>query len=604
MSRPYKKNQNKGPASKFSSPCKYYLRGSCSNQRCPYLHVRQHNVVKSSDSSKGSTGSANPSSSTGAASVLSTMLKLFFEKEQSRIYDAASSMLNISRLACYSDLTAVASSVNFNTRAFCTALCRCIADLITPPPSILQADENEMTTFHHFSSALQEVGLHTSLCAISLAQNQIKSTDVAVDLKPFSQLREVNLTGNPVTSAADYRQRIKKNLPWLQGLDGQGIATPPLDVPWPRFYDPDGICRGDDLLQDHGDRYYDDTQKAVLHFIQHSVLKPLEREPAAGILSGVDAVSDVYALNATFSFSLSSNNAAVSTPTKTVSTSTQRDVIREIVGFRLRQSESNHNLLLGIKAATVASGRTSVCAKLEHVLYPKGFTVGHYIHSSPDVAVLDNKGFGPNAVVAMKHPISVVTLHGVLIWRYRSTGSDADVANSGVLRDAIVIKRNFSRVLTVSAEEPGRWHVANDMVTLYPFSGAESDADADSSVPLNGNYLFRDIHPHQVVFMPAGDPVRIGQWSRKYGVPSEIVETLCRAINTDLQLAAVLVDLRGVPLSMYEQCAALVNMDPIASIFLCRIGNRFGLEPTIGIQLIETHGLNWTEIERGATAAR
>ncbi|KPA81028.1 hypothetical protein ABB37_04399 [Leptomonas pyrrhocoris] len=614
MSKPYKKSKggDRGGAAvtKHSTPCKFFLRGSCSNQRCPYLHVRNQTTLRAAQHKEMAA-----EQSSGTVKVLSTMLKLFFEKQTQNIYDANAAMLNLSKLASFADLSSVASSINFNTRTFCVALCTCISELLTPPPAILQLDENGISSFHHFSKALEEAGLHTSLRALSLAHNEIASSDVAQELRQFANLTEVNLIGNPCTAADDYKAKFKKYVPWLLGLDGDGLTAPPLEMPWPRFFDPAQTAVDLAAPSSSPVRRYDSTQQAVLQFIQTAVLNPLEMEPTLGVLTGVDAVSDAYALNASFSFSVVANDAAVSTPRRTAgggAASAQRDVVREIVGLRMRQTESNHNLLFGLKATTVAMGRTSVCAKLEHVLYPKTFAVRHFIHDSVDVAILDNKGFGPNAVVGMKQPLSVVTLHGVMIWRYRTaTTAAADTPHSTAtqLRDAIVVKRNFSRVFTISSVEPGRWRVVNDMVTLFPFRGEAGAADStdSNSNSLGGrasaeppttaeSVLFRDVHPYDVVFMPAADPARAARLGRTYRVPTPIVEMISAFVNSDSELVAFLLDLSDVPLETYEHCAVLVEMDPLRSIFLCRIGNRLRIEPAEGVVLLHQCGPNWPAI--------
>ncbi|GET89821.1 hypothetical protein, conserved [Leishmania tarentolae] len=606
MPRPYKNTKSDVGTAKYSTPCKFFLRGSCSNQRCPYLHVRNQTVIRSAKHKDVSAQQGN-----GTVKVMSTMLKLFFEKQTQCIYNAETGMLNLSQLASFDDLSSVASSINFNTRTFCVALCTCIRELVSPPPTILQLDHNDVKGFHHLSKALEEAGLHASLRALSLAHNKITSTDIAQELRHFASLTEVNLIDNPVTQSPDYKLMFKKHVPWLHGLDGESMAAPPLELPWPRFFDPKHAPI-DAINADHGFsssvRVYDSAQKALLHFIQSAVLNPLEMEPAPGLLTGVDAVSDVYALNASFTFSLVSNEAAVSTPSRTAgggSSTAQRDVVREIVGFRMRQTESNHNVLLGLKSTTVAIGRTSVCAKLEHVLYPKNFVVSHYIHDSPDVAVLDNKGFGPNAIVGMKQPLSVITLHGVMLWRYRTAGSDADVQHSNLVRDAIVIKRNFSRVITVSSTDPGRWHIVNDMITLYPFRGGsahEDELEARNSASVSTapttpeNLLFRDVHPYDVLFSPATDPKRAARIARRYRVPTAIVAILCSFVHSDRELGIILMDLTDIPLEVYEQCATVVEMDPLASIFLCRMGNRFRIEPAEGVALLQKCGLDWSAI--------
>lgn len=586
MSQPYKKNKGRGQqgGKQYTTPCKFFLRGNCSNQRCPYLHVRDNQNKQRG----GRRGEKNAFAE--EARVVATMFKLFLEKQKHVIYNAEQGRLDLSHLARYEDFKAVTSSVNLNTRTFSEVLCNCVRDVFVPPPSILQLDDNGILSFFNLSTTLKQTCLHTPLRALSLAGNQINSTEIAQDLKEFVNLIEVNLIGNPVVDQPDYKEKFKKYLPGLMGLDGKGLVAPPLLLPWPRFMDPSAV------KEREGDLAYDAAQRNVLQFIQSTLLNPLEAEPAPGVTTGVDAVSDVYSLHATLTLCMSSNDAAVNSPARTAggsSVATQRDVIREIVGFRLRQTESNHNVLLGVKSTQVAVGRTRVCAQLEHWLYPRSFIVGHYIHSSPDVAILDNNGFGPNAVVGMKQPLSVVTLHGVMIWRYRTVGSNSDTAAAALLRDAVVIKRNFSRVLTVTTTEAGRWQIVNDMVSLYPFTGTEVAAPPDARELTMENVLYKDIHPYDVVFSPASDPNRAGRLARKYRVPEPVVATLCQYAQNDAELLTILADLGDIPLSTFEQCAQLVEMEPMASVLVCRLAKCYGVDPNMGAQLVKQFGLNW-----------
>lgn len=583
----HKKRNNNNHTNKATTPCKYFQQGRCNNSRCPFLHVRGGGA----NPEKNNNDRQNNASGSLTADVLSTMLKLFFEKNQSTIYNSEEGRLNLSRLATYPDLQAVSSSINFNTRTFCEALCRCVRELIVPPPTILSLDENSIFSFYHMARTLEEADLHTSVRALSLARNQIKGTEIAAELKGFQQLLELYLPKNPVTEAADYRQKVKKYLPSLLCLDGNPIYAPPLALPWPLFMGEEGSRVGEPPRQ------YDEVQKNILQFIQCSILNPLELSPEPGRITGVDAVSDVYDVNATLTLSLSSQEGAVATPQRTAGgnkTSAQRNAIREIVGFRLRQTESDHNVLRGIKSTQVAIGRTKVCAQLEHWLYPKNFSVGHYLHSGPDVAVLDNLGFGPSAVVGMKVPLSIITMHGVMIWWHRPPGTTPSI------QDAVVIKRNFSRVFTVSNSEPGRWRVVNDMVSLYPFIGTETEGAAKELTM--DNVLFKDIHPYDVVFSPALDPNRAGRFARKYNVPESVVKTLARYMTNDLEFISVLTDLSGVPLDIFEQCAGMVSMDPLAAAWLCRLGNRYGIEPQAGVAILQKCGLVWADIMAAVTA--
>lgn len=230
---------------------------------------------------------------------------------------------------------------------------------------------------------------------------------MANELKGFSNLNEVDLRNNPVTSQDGYKQRMRKVLPFLLGLDGDAINATPLFLPWPKFYN---LAQTQRVHE--SDLVYDQFQLNLLMFVQNRLLAPLEGNDGnvsnnsnsnsifnnnfiaasnnnnnnnistlfsnwnndvdgaqnSGLsVSGVDKITNVYATNAVMTLSLSCNEAAVSTPPRTASggyTSTQRELVRELVGLRMRQNDSNHNIMLGIKSTQVAVGRSKVCAQL------------------------------------------------------------------------------------------------------------------------------------------------------------------------------------------------------------------------------------------------
>lgn len=237
---------------------------------------------------------------------------------------------------------------------------------------------------------------------------------MANELKSFSNLNEVDLRNNPVTTQDGYKQRMRKVLPFLLGLDGDAINAAPLFLPWPKFYNLSQTQRVHE-----SDLVYDQVQLNLLTFVQNRLLAPLEgnddninnnnnnsscnignnifnshfsaaanninnsdncsnlfsswnndadaAQNSGLSVSGVDKITDVYATNAVMTLSLSCNEASVSTPPRTASggyTSTQRELVRELVGLRMRQNDSNHNIMLGIKSTQVAVGRSKVCAQL------------------------------------------------------------------------------------------------------------------------------------------------------------------------------------------------------------------------------------------------
>ncbi|KAF8298979.1 hypothetical protein TcYC6_0072910 [Trypanosoma cruzi] len=569
MSAPYKKKNTQ------NVPCIYFKRGACTNQRCPYLHVRGKELGENADAAPTGNGSTD-----AATNLLSTMLKLVFEKQQHRVYDASSGMLDLSELRKFPDLKDVSNSINFNTQNFCRALCSSIKSLIVPPPSAMQLKGNDITSFFHFASQMENAGLHLSLRALSLEANDIKTMEALQGLKKFSNLQELVLVGNAVARRDDYRAEVKKAMPFLLGLDGEAIMAPPLSLPWPRFTNSD----------------YTDAQQHVLQFVQCSLLNPLQAGDAAGVPQGVDAVSDFYAQKAILSISLSSPEAAVSTPARTVKSSpvggTQRNVVREIVSFRLKQTESNHNLLHGVKSSVVACGRTKVCSQLEHWLYPKNFLVEHFVHSSASASFLDNTYLSGPSPAMMKVPVTVVTLHGVMAWTHLSPQNQSS-------NDRVVIYRNFSRVISVQQNDAGRWLITNDMVSLYPFPGdaaspsKKGDANASTQISLS---------ECRILFSPRDDRSRAEVLGRKKNVPMEVVLALSQHVSNDAELITVLNDIGGVPLSMYEHCATLAGENILESIQVCRIGNRFGLAPEEGLELLRRVGGNWCAVEEAMAA--
>ncbi|EPY36299.1 nuclear RNA export factor 1/2 [Strigomonas culicis] len=455
------------------------------------------------------------------------------------------------------------------------------------------------------AKAMEEEHIHVSTRALSLAGNAITDIHIAVELKKFVNLAEVDLSGNPVAQLEHYRNTFKKQLPWLLGLDRTALAVPPLGLPWPAFKNPAASDPQNDPSA------YDDMQKHILQFVQQSILLTLEAEPGGGQASGVDAVSDHYALNASMTLSLTCPEAAVSTPLRTAGggkgVARSNDVIREIVAFRLRQTEDNHNLVLGVKSQKVAMGRTQVCARLERWLYPKQFVASHLLHSSSSVVVLDNHGCGPDMVVGMVEPISVVTLHGVMLWRFRNAGPSSGGGNKTAqapdLMDAVVMKRNFVRTLTVSTTEAGRWHIVNDMVTLSPFSGRPMEPEEQALVgAVETNVLLRDIHECNMLFSPATNVHRIMRYARTFKVPPPVVQVLCQNVRSDAELAVILDDVTGLGMDIFEGCASLVGSDPLLAVFVARLGNRYGITPDKGAEMVRQVGLNWDAVLQMALA--
>ncbi|CCW60923.1 unnamed protein product [Phytomonas sp. EM1] len=621
MPQPYNKSNGKKTATKnYSTPCKYFQRGRCTNPRCPYLHVRA--------STDAATPGLNPKVETTISSnvgvdIMKTMLRLFFEKQQNAIYNVEQGLLNLSHLGQHEDLRSVSSSINFNTKAFCKALCHCVHEICLPPPSALSLEGNSITTLSHLAAAMRDVGLDAALRVLSLAQNELETTEALRALRPFTHLVELRLAGNPIEERPEYRQGIIAEMPSLLVLDGTSTADPPLSLPWPQL---DGSAFPTAEEERGGERSGDIVspleasyalvsssslgvvEKSVLRFLHMNVFGPLEYDAfSSGRSRGnssVNELADVYALQAALSLSLSCPEAAVATPLKTSSgqnPSTDRTVIREIVGFRMRQTECDHNLTRGIRSPRVAVGRVRVCTQLEHWLYPPSFAVKHYVHSSMNVV---NLGLGESY-----EGVVVATVHGVMAWCHRTTGPRGK-NNSETNSDALVILRNFTRSFIIaprsqlSADDiargnvpaEGGWVILNDMITLLPFAAGENNGTHELPSRTTAVLFGEKVYAYGVLFSPTTDPRRIHRHSCRYDVPVSVVGVLCAFVHNDLELVEILTDLSGVPLNVFQQLAALVEQDPIAAVFLCRLERRYSVQPDAGVEILKRCEMNWEVI--------
>lgn len=133
------------------------------------------------------------------------------------------------------------------------------------------------------------------------------------------------------------------------------------------------------------------------------------------------------------------------------------------------------------------------------------------------------------------------------------------------------------------------------MVTLYPFKGRltdEAQAKKNNAASTLYSALYDDIHPYEIVYNPRDDPHRTARLARKYGVPESVVMTLNQYLQNDMQLITILLDLKDVPLSVYEEMAQLVDLNPLLAIILCRMGNKYGVDPQAGVALVREYGTN------------
>lgn len=545
MPEPYRK-KNVVP----SQVCKYFQQGKCYNKRCPYLHVKSDPRV--STEAKGS------------EAILAAMLKLFFEKQQHNIYNKETGIFNLSDLSSYNELKTISSSLNFNSTFFCNTLCACIRDTIIPPPSVYQFDSNSIKSIFPLADAFRQNHLCEDVRALSFASNEIKILIVVEHLKVFSRLQEVVFTNNPVALLPDYRDKLKKEIVSLFNIDGSPARALPLALPWPKFY---VSCTEKHSSAAANPRFLVHTalEENLIQFIRSSIIEPLEKS------GGVDAVSDSYSRSAVFSISFEAD--AVISSSTIGSTTLQRNVVRDIVAFRLRQREMNHNLLLKGKSHLIALGRTQVCTTLQDVLYPKNFSVSQWIHPSIDVTVLDSVEEVPGTAL-LRESFSLIVLHGVISWAHQPSSLSC------------VIRRSFTRVFTVTMGERGGWEVTNDAISLRAYHFDDSVNPQSSGV----------------LYTPWKDILFARRLAVSFDVPEPVVFSLINClegcIENEAQLAAILGDLSSIPLSQYEYNASLLNGSQLASIMLCRLQKLFDLQDTqLGVRLIQEYGLDWEALK-------
>lgn len=540
MPAPYRKK-----AEEAKGICKFFQKGKCSNKRCPYLHVKGEK--------------SDPDANSTASNLLLAMLKLFFEKQRPCIYLPNNGTLNLRGMSTYEDLQSISSSINFNAKTFCVTLCQCVKEVLAPLPLAYILDENGIKSIAPFCEALRLTGLDHCISAISFARNELETTDIARHLSNLSQLKEVNFEGNPVTADPNYKGELKACIPSLTSIDREAARCPALNLPWPRFI-------GDGPT----DYSYSPLQSNILEFIKSCVVAPMEKG------RDIERVGSAYAAEAIMSFSCESASAVSTTGSSTAPL--QRDLVREIVAFRLRQNSTNHNLALAKRFNAIAIGKSDVCSMLEECVYPPHFSVSHFVHPSVNVTVMDNHQDVDSVpcVAIMPEPISLVTLHGVLEWAFEPSMT--------TLASNFVIRRRFARSLVITTSCSGGWHVTNDTLSLFPFDNVVTS----SGKPLELSHL---------LYMPSVDELLVLRFSRLFSVPEVVVATLANVSSSDAQLASILMDLSYIPLEMYQHAATLMNGDPIGSIMCCRLQKVYGIDEQGCIALIQKCGLHWEALQ-------
>lgn len=270
----------------------------------------------------------------------------------------------------------------------------------------------------------------------------------------------------------------------------------------------------------------------VLHFVE------------AHSRATVNQLPDFYCDDACFSLVLNSPQAALTAERDEHSASIPKEVVRDIMACKLRQIDNDHNVVKGVKSQSMFRGRSMVCSKILECLYPQNFDIAMELHSCPEVTFFEGAT-----------GLAIVTIHGHILWRSQTCAMS-------------IIRRRMSRTLTVLPPgADGRLLIANDLFTMFC---ADNDA----------------------LLFDAKGQLRLERFSRRFDVHLNVVEESARMSSSDAELAAVLRDLRGVPLAVMEECASLVGGDAATAVSVARLVLSKSLTPSQAVAAFDSIGRN------------
>ena len=353
----------------------------------------------------------------GQSNVLTTMLRLVFEKNAQVFVNG---VVNLNNFKQCGDLQSVTSSIDFNTKSFCQSLCSVIKDFYSAP-QFISIENNNVTSLHHFLDALIQYDLHSTLKGLDVANNGLKSLDFLKAMRRFENLHELKFEGNPVTQQADYLQKIRKAVPQLLGIDGVAVQRPPLGLPWPVA----------------GQRSEDMTQ--ILIHLDTNLFQTIAAR-------GVDAAVGAYHTNATFTLTLAPDfHLACRTENN------DKQAGKDLAQFKNRQKDKDRNLIASQHITRVAIGRAKVCSALIDSIYPKNVAVLHELDTNADIVPLQ---------AGVKTPLVMVSMHGVMKWKHNNQSETDKFLNAA----------SFDRTFTMIHDGTG-WSITNDLVHLRKHRG-------------------------------------------------------------------------------------------------------------------------------------
>lgn len=373
-------------------------------------------------------------------SVLTTMLKLVFEKQQATIC-SAEGVLMLNNFRECPDLASVKQSIDFNTAAFCESLVAVIQECV-PNASFISLDSNHISSLNYFLESLQKRNMHDSIRGISAANNHIKDFSAVHKLSKFRNMSEVRFAGNPFASQAGYRSTLTKKVPGLLGIDGEGVQRAPLGLPWPLA--------------------------ATYTTSDQEMLMNLEGFINSLATNGPDACSAQYNVECVFSLNCPSE-ASFNCGSK------NKEVSNALASLRTAIRDRDRNLVkvTGNSATKAATGRSAVCVALTKCLYPKRFGITQTLDSNADVQILA-------AGQGVKVQQAIITIHGKITWHHELLPSNETP-----------VSMTFDRTFCMYFDEAQGWMITNDCVTLrhantLPTLMCQSEARLESVAKSNG----------------------------------------------------------------------------------------------------------------------
>lgn len=266
--------------------------------------------------------------------------------------------------------------------------------------------------------------------------------------------------------------------------------------------------------------------------------------------AGMNQLPDFYCDEACFSLVLNTPTAALTVERDEHSSSIPKEVVRDLMSCKLRQIDNDHNIIKGVKSQSLFRGRSMVCSKIIECLIPQNFDVAVELHSCPQVTFIDNSC----------GKLAVVTVHGHMMWRSQTCAMS-------------IVRRRISRTLTILPPgADGRLLIANDAIVLY--------------VPDNDEVVF-----------DAKATQRLDRFSRRFDVHPSVVGETARMTLNDAELFDILRELRGVPLAVMEECAALAGGDPSAAISVARLAVGKSLTPSQALAGFDSIGRNNSRVK-------